>query len=190
MQVTNNRRRWGSVSMAFHWLVALLVLGMLILGNYMTGVEDLGRKFELFQLHKSFGFTVFCLASLRLAWRLTQTNPPLPGDLKPYEQVLAHSTHWGLYALLFLMPLAGWITTDTSPLDIDTEIFGLFVLPDPWPLNETLHGIAEEAHELMAWAFIGLIALHVSAAIKHDAILKDDTLRRMLPVKLRGGQGA
>ncbi|GER03663.1 cytochrome b [Iodidimonas nitroreducens] len=182
MQISNSTERWGFVSMAFHWIVALLVIFMWGLGYAMTHlIEDLQTKFEYFQLHKSIGLTVLLLAFLRLVWRLTHRGPALPSDLKPYERGLAHLTHYGLYAILFLMPLLGLISADTSELTIPTRIFDLFALPTIFGPTEWLHDLAKGGHELLGWALLGLLVLHVGAALKHHFILKDETLRRMLP---------
>ncbi len=184
MQWRNDRQRWGLVSQVLHWLVAALVIGLWGLGYYMAEIlpdSALEQKFRLYQLHKSFGLTLFALVLLRLGWRLSQPHPQLPDRLSGPERFLAHLTHWGLYAILLAMPLAGWISTEASPLDIPTEYFGLFVLPDPVPVEEALHETFAEIHEYLAFALAGLLALHVAAALKHHLLDRDDVLRRMLP---------
>lgn len=187
MRIGNDRQRWGWLAMAFHWLVALLVFVLLGLGFAMVEpVEDLGEKFRLYQLHKSIGFSLFVLVLLRLGWRLSQPTPALPATLARHERVLARLTHGGLYAILLLMPLAGWISTGTSPLDIPTRIFDLFVLPSPFGPDAALHETFKKAHELLALALTLLVVLHVGAALKHHVVLRDDVLRRMLPGKLAG----
>jgi len=183
MQLANTEQRWGAVSMAFHWLTVVLVLGLWGLGFTMTELIDSRMlQFELYQWHKSFGITLFVITLARLAWRLAQPHPSLPPDLKPYERALARLTHWGLYALLLAMPVAGWVSTEASPLDIPTTYFGLFTMPDPIPVSEALHETFKQIHEFLAFTLLALIALHVGAALKHHFMFKDDTLRRMLPV--------
>ncbi|GEQ99830.1 cytochrome b [Iodidimonas gelatinilytica] len=190
MQISNSQTRWGLVSIGFHWIVALLVIAMWGLGYSMSHlVSDLQTKFTLFQLHKSIGFTVFWLALLRLVWRVMTPGPMLPGGLTPVERDLAHLTHWGLYGLLLLMPLAGWVSTDTSELGIPTRIFKLFTLPTIFGPNDALHELSEEMHEVMAWALVALLVLHIGAALKHHFILKDDILRRMLPFGTKQSYG-
>lgn len=182
MGIGNDRQRWGALAMALHWLSALLVLALLVLGFTMVeAVEDLALKFRLYQLHKSIGFSLFVLVLLRLGWRLTQPVPDLPAELGRHERLLARLTHGGLYALLLAMPVAGWISAGTSPLGIRTRIFGLFTLPSPFVPDEALHEISKEAHELLAVLLIGLVVLHVAAALRHHVLSGDDVLRRMLP---------
>ena len=183
MQVRNTTRRWGVPAIGLHWLVALLVIGMLIVGFSMVRFyeDDLARKFELYQLHKSFGFTVFCLAALRLGWRALNPTPALPDTLKPYERVLARVTHWGLYVLLAALPISGWLMSSASPLGITTRVFDLFALPNAVSPDQALFDLLHEVHEILAFVLAGLLVLHVAAAFKHHFVLKDDTLKRMLP---------
>jgi len=189
MQLGNDARRWGAVSLGLHWLTAGLVLGMLALGVIMVEVvESRMLRFELYQWHKSFGLTLFALTLLRLGWRLAQPAPALPGTLKAYERVLARLTHAGLYALLLAMPIAGWVSTESAPLDIPTRVFGVVALPDPIPVSEPLHETFAAIHLGLAITLAAVIALHVAAAFKHHFALKDDTLARMLPLA-RGNPG-
>ncbi len=39
MQLVNNERDWGILSIALHWLVALTVFGLFGLGYWMTGLD-------------------------------------------------------------------------------------------------------------------------------------------------------
>lgn len=87
------------------------------------------------------------------------------------------------------MPLAGWVSTDTSELGIPTRIFKLFTLPTIFGPNDALHELSEEMHEVMAWALVALLVLHIGAALKHHFILKDDILRRMLPFGTKQSYG-
>ncbi|GAB4575726.1 MAG: cytochrome b [Rhodothalassiaceae bacterium] len=179
--------RWGSGAMAFHWIVALLVIGQWGLGYVMHEfVENLEDKYVLYQLHKSIGFTLFLIVIARILWRLSErATPQVPASATRLERLLAHATHVGLYLLLLLMPISGWISTETSKLDIPTIIFGLFTLPDPFGPNETLHELFEEVHEILAFLLVILLVLHIGAALRHHFLLKDDVLRRMLPVRMQ-----
>ena len=133
MALLNTATAWGWPAKTLHWIVAALVLGLLLLGFSMVWlVSGLGTKFELYQLHKSLGVLVCALVVVRLAWRwLNPRVPALPGDLEPWERVAARLTHHGLYALLLVMPVTGWILASSSPLGLPTVVFGLFILPNP-----------------------------------------------------------
>ena len=79
MRARNSTTSWGWVARLLHWVMAALILFMLGLGTYMvTLVPDLLRQFDLIQLHKSWGFVVFCLALLRSRRLIDRVSPAEP----------------------------------------------------------------------------------------------------------------
>jgi cytochrome b561/polyisoprenoid-binding protein YceI len=169
-----------------HWLIALLIIGMLAVGWTMNSLPNGTLKFSLFQWHKSFGITVLLLSLCRLVWRLTHPAPPLPSDMPGWEKFAARATHVLFYVLIIAMPLLGWVMVSASPLGLPTILFGVI----PWPhlpVIPTLENkkevghMAAEAHGFLAYALAGLLVLHVGAALKHHFIAKDDILTRMAP---------
>ena len=180
-------KHYSSVAVALHWAMAILIIGQIAGGLYMHNLPNTSPiKFDLFQLHKSFGITVLILTFIRLAWRFTHPAPALPSVMPGWQKLAARITHWGFYALLILTPLAGWAMVSVSPKDIPTFFFGLFQFPhlpffegvsDAAAMEETF----KERHEFLAFAILGLLALHVGAALKHQFINRDGVLRSMLP---------
>jgi cytochrome b561 len=181
--------RYGSVAMTLHWLIAAAVLVNLCLGLYMA---DLPRsdpyRFILFQTHKSIGLTVLVLSLLRLGWRLMNPVPPLPRGMNPVLRIVSRFSHILLYFLIVAIPLAGWALVSSSPLGLPTPYFGLFSWPNiPMLANlpraikiQNLH-FFEDTHSLLAFTMIGLLALHVTGALYHQFVRRDDVLRRMTP---------
>jgi cytochrome b561 len=179
--------RYGAVAIALHWLIALGVLALVVIGLSMTNL-DMGpaRQFRLYQLHKSIGVTVLFAAILRLAWRLGHRPPPLPANMPPLERKAAGAAHVALYAFLFFLPLTGWALVSASPLNLPTILYGVA----PWPHLPILADLENKApvedvmklvHGRGAWLFILLLGIHSAAALRHHFILRDDILRRMLP---------
>ncbi|MEW5422797.1 cytochrome b [Amorphus sp. 3PC139-8] len=186
MRTKNTTERWGWLSRFLHWSIAALILFQLALGLYMTDfVSDMTEQFDLFQLHKSWGFVVFCLAVIRVSWRLfNRQTPHLPAGTAGWQRVASHLSHGLLYLLILVMPLSGWVMSAASPtqdyLNIQNMVFGLFAMPDPWvPGVRSLSDAAGEVHEISAWIMLAILAIHVAAALKHHLIDKDDVLRRM-----------
>jgi cytochrome b561 len=178
--------RYSGVAMVLHWLTALLVIGNLVGGHLIETFEDAAdpalRAFGpvLERLHISFGVTILVLTLARLGWRLANPPPPLPGYMTPLERWLAGGVHVIFYLLLFILPLSGWAMLSTGRVPQPLSWFGLVTLP-PLPLPGGLRGLFHEAHELLGWAMVALIALHVGAALKHRVFDRDDLLARMLP---------
>ncbi|NIJ09496.1 cytochrome b561 [Sphingomonas vulcanisoli] len=181
-------RRYSLVAIAFHWLIALLILFNLYLGwsmdHWATGMS----KFSIFQLHKSIGITVLALSVLRLLWRLTHKAPPFPATMQAWERTAASVTHWTFYALMIVLPFTGWIVVSASPLNIPTLLFKTVPLPhlgfvhdQPIGTRTAIdHGIGT-THLVLAYIFGALILIHIAAALKHQFIQRDGVLRRMLP---------
>ena len=179
-------RRYSRVAILMHWISALCVLGLLGMGLLMVH-GDLApmRRFQLYQSHKSVGITVLVLTLLRLAWRLGHKPPPHPEAMPARERRAASAAHLTLYGLLVGLPLAGWAVVSLSSFNIPTVLFGQIPLP-----HLQLSGLFDQAageavmkrvHAYSAWFLGSLVVLHVSAALRHHWVLRDDVLRRMAP---------
>jgi cytochrome b561 len=171
--------RYGGVAQALHWLVAALVLTMFGLGWYMSDLPLGQQKFDLYQLHKSLGLTIFALVVVRLAWRLRHPPPPLPAGMPAWERAAARITHALFYLLLLVQPLIGFL--QSNAVNFPIIMWGVLPLPALIGSDETLGEILILIHENVARVLLGLILLHVAAALRHHFLLKDDVLRRMLP---------
>jgi cytochrome b561 len=180
MAMRNTTQRWGAVSQLLHWLIVALLIVQVTLAEMADELPVGMKKLTLLARHKSFGITILGLALLRLAWRLYNPTPLLPGTLKPYERALARLTHVGLYVLLFAMPLSGWMMSSARGFPVSW--FGLFRLPDLVPKNRALYEALLTTHGTLAVVLAAVVALHVAGALKHHFIHKDDVLRRMLPL--------
>lgn len=171
--------RYGWVAMLLHWSMAILILGLLGLGLYMSDLPKSPDKLKLYGLHKSFGMIVLALAVVRVYWRNTNYKPPLPESMLPIQRVAAYAAHYVLYILIVLMPLSGWLMSSAGGYSV--SVFGLYMLPDLIEPDHVLHETFEEAHELLAYALMATLVAHIGAAFYHHFIKKDNILKRMLP---------
>lgn len=193
MALRNTTEGWGWLARLFHWVIGLMIIGLLCVGIFM--VEGLGEdsdslvlRLQLTQTHKSFGFVVFCLALLRLIWRALNPTPKLPDGMSRLEIALAHGGHAALYIAMIAMPVTGWLMATSSPLnDVDAYIrvpnmvFGLFEMPDPWPKgSKETSEFWGMIHGTMGWVLVVLLLGHVAAALKHHFVNGDKVLSRMI----------
>lgn len=179
MKLRNTPTRWGALSQLLHWLIAALIGLQVVLGVLGTALPLSMAKLATLARHKSLGITILGLVLIRLAWRMLNPTPALPGTLKPYERRLARGTHASLYALLIALPLTGWIMSSARGFPVSW--FNLVQLPNPVGRNVPLYHALVRVHITLAIGLGLVLALHIAAAIKHHFVLKDDTLRRMLP---------
>jgi cytochrome b561 len=179
MDQLNMPRRYGAVARSAHWLTFFMLIGSFSLGFYMTDLKTSPLKLKLFSYHKWLGVTIFVLIVLRLAWRLRVQPPDFPQTMAGWEKRAALATHRLLYLLLLAVPLSGWLMS--SAKGFQTVLFGVLPIPDLLHKDKPLGEALEEVHVTLAFLFLGLIALHVLAALKHQFIDRDDVLASMTP---------
>ncbi|MEO5867098.1 MAG: cytochrome b [Sphingomonas sp.] len=168
--------RYTKTAIWLHWLVAIGVITNIALAWTWDYVAD-DQVRPLINTHKAIGVTVLGLAILRLLWRLTHTPPAIPVSYAKWEVVTAHTVHWGLYLIIFAMPLTGWIM-DSAYKDAATHpmsYFGLFQWPRlgfimdlPADSKKWVHDTFGTAHELIAKLVYALVVLHVAGALRHQ----------------------
>ena len=179
----NTALTYGGVAKGFHWVIAVMVLGLLAAGIYMTSLDPSPEMFKLYALHKSAGITVLTLVVLRVLWRITNPHPESLPNHKNWEKILARLVHFMLYAALFIMPLSGWVMSSAKGFSV--SVFGLLTLPDFVERSDDLAKVAGIIHEIASWVLIGIVGLHIAGAIKHHIVDRDETLWRMLPSVLK-----
>ncbi|GAB2525661.1 cytochrome b [Microbulbifer agarilyticus] len=177
----NTGSRYGSVAVVLHWTMALLLIGLLGLGLYMTSLPDVGfdkQKIRLILLHKEYGILALALALLRLAWRVGNVLPELVEEMPDWQKVAARFVHLSFYALMLALPISGWLMS--SATSVPVYAFG-FRLPDLIAHNEYRFELLVELHKWLGFVLIGFIVLHVAAALRHYFICRDDALEKILP---------
>ena len=175
----SEKTAWPLPVRLIHWASAALIIGALALGTTMVQiVQDAAERFDLTQTHKSIGVTVLALTLLRLCVRMTTTAPP-PAPLPAPMLKAAKAAHRGIYALLVVMPLSGWLMVTTTPVRVPTVAFGLFPLPYPFAPNLPFYRAAHAVHVAAAITLTALVTVHVAAALVHTFIWRDQTLARM-----------
>jgi cytochrome b561 len=178
---------YTKIAILLHWLIALMIIVQLAVGLVM-GEEDLWEPMvrgQLYAFHKATGMMVIVLTLIRILWRVLNPPPALPDGMKNWEIFAVKATHGLFYILLLAIPLSGWALVTAAgrgPVDI----FGIFGWPDMPILSalETKGNYREqisEIHKYLAYGMIGLLALHIGAALKHHFINKDTVLVRMIP---------
>ncbi|WP_457796716.1 cytochrome b [Methylocystis sp. S23] len=169
--------RYSAPAQAFHWLTVLFVAAAWTLGVLGDELPKGSIRHMGEFLHIIFGQLVLSLLLLRVAWRFATPAPPL--ELTGFGAFAAKAVHLALYALLIAVPVVGLVTLfhGGEPL----PLFGIADIPSPWPKNRELKHYSKEIHELLAHILALLAITHAAAALAHHFLLKDRTLKRMLP---------
>ena len=176
--IHNTKTSYGWASITLHWLMTLMIFFLFGLGLYMVELTyyDAWYKGSL-ELHKSLGLIMLFLLLLRMVWRqISMTPATLPGPR--WEQRSGHLMHIGLYVVMMLLMLSGFLISSADGRAI--SVFGLINVP-AIPLSiSNQEDISGKIHELLAWSLLGMVALHALAALKHQLFNRDNGLGRML----------
>lgn len=161
-----------------HWLMALVILTLIAVGWYMTGLEDNDPlRNTLYPLHKSFGMLALLLVSIRILVRLWTVVPPLPKTFPQWVKLLSTWVHRLIYVFMFAIPLSGYTMSMAGGYGV--KMFGLTV-PNFLPKDKTIAGIAHTFHHYLPYILLGVLVLHIGGVIKHRFFDKEDVLPRML----------
>jgi len=172
--------KYSGLAMVLHWLVAVAVIVNWQIATAGESAPTREARGEIMGNHFALGVVIFALVAIRFAWRATHPAPaPNPGHAT-WEQRLARLSHGFMYALLLIMPLAGWFAMSKYESGIDiwgfVEVPPLPVAPDP-----DLAGTIFELHAAAGIALLVTIAIHILAVLKHSVLDRDGTVFRMLP---------
>jgi cytochrome b561 len=190
--------RYTKTAIILHWLIAIFIALMFVLGWYMAelpkeapkqmaydlfdlGVytwqvaEEISPRTFYFNLHKSLGLTVLALIVLRILWRITHTPPAALSSYKAIEKKVATATHHSLYLLMLAVPVTGLTMAINSKYGV--KWFGIDVIAGLD--NKPVRDFFECTHEFVGIVLLVLIGIHLLGALKHKLIDKDDTMSRM-----------
>jgi cytochrome b561 len=165
-----------------HWLTVLCLIFAAAL--ILTRDQVDGRVLEqwLLEGHRHFGLLVLLLLLIRVVVRVRAGKLPPAGEHSPIIRIAATVTHIALYGLLLALPLLGWALSDAE--DKPVHFLGA-TLPAIVGADEDLADQLQLLHTDAAWLLLGLVTLHVGAALVHHFVLRDGTLRMMLPKRRR-----
>jgi len=180
MCLKNTAEHWGSVSKILHWLIALLILALGVVGLMMGELPKTPKYFWVYTAHKSMGVLVLLLVMLRLAWRVYAGAPHAVPGTPTWQERVASLTHWLLYGLMVAVPLAGWIFDSASGLR-PFRLFGWLNMPRLVEQSEQTSQISHAIHVWGFWLLVLVVLGHAGAALYHHIVQRDATLARMLP---------
>jgi cytochrome b561 len=171
---------YDGVAKSLHWLIVALLIAQYIFAWTMPHIGRTVPKSILIDLHLWFGVTILAVAVIRLIWRVTHGEPVPEDGLPPWQIATARIMHWLLYVLLFAIPILGWINASWRAMPV--TFFNLFELPKLIATRLPGWNWTGDVHATLGnYALLGLVGLHVAAALYHYFIRRDGVLQRMLP---------
>jgi cytochrome b561 len=170
-------KSYDPVTKILHWLVFLAVAAQYAVGEFMPHIGKNTQEVGLVWVHIFLGGIVLLLIVVAIAWRLTHPVPQLP-ELPDWQRLAAAVTHWSLYLLIVVMTLLGWAAANFRGWPVTA--FGA-PLPALAQKGDRWAHTAGDVHSFLVNVLLGLVILHVVAALYHHFFLRDKVLRRMLP---------
>jgi cytochrome b561 len=170
---------YGTVAKLLHWLIFALVAAQFAIAFTMP---DIGRNTlpeGLVAWHLSVGTAILLLIVLRLLWRLSHPVPPPLARQPQWQRSLTRLVHGLLYFILAVSPVLGWANASSRGWAV--QLFGAIPLPALMEKGSRLGHELGDIHSTLSYVMLFLIGVHVAAALYHQFIAKDGTLRRMLP---------
>lgn len=177
MQIRDTAAGYGLPTRAVHWIMAVAIIGMYVLGLWMVELNYYSPYYQSApNLHRSVGILLLILLTIRLGWRLANTHPA-DDELSPIERWGSKIVHWGFYSLLFALMVSGYLmsTADGRPV----EVFDWFSVPAIIE-DKGMEKTAGEIHETLADITMIVVLLHAIAALKHHFFDRTRILTRML----------
>ena len=179
--------RYSPVGIAFHWIMAALVIFQLAWGTYASWQLVGGDKLLALQVHSAVGLPILVLATLRLVWRAIVPAPVNDGDNLGWQTTAARALHVAFYICFFGLPLSGWAMWSAEAPPGPLLLAGVVPWPqmpfDELPLETRwlVLDVATDVHDALVIALLLLVPLHVAAALKHHFWNRDDVLQAILP---------
>ena len=179
--------RYSPVGIAFHWIMAALILFQMGWGMWTDWLMPGGDKLAAYAVHSAVGLPILLLAMARMAWRSMVTDPYNDADTQGVQTKIAHATAIIFYVTFFTLPLSGWAMWSSVAPPGPIYLGGFL----PWPqlpldgfssgARMALLDLAEDVHTASVIVLCVLIPAHVGAALKHHFVDHHDVLEGMLP---------
>lgn len=172
MRMKGTTDRYGSVAITLHWLTAVVIVALFVLGFRAAAMDDPTSKAALLRVHVPLGVFVLAMTILRVGWSFVDRRPD-PVTQGRLQAVAARGVHALLYIAIIVMGTSGigmLVLSGAGPI-----LFG----GAPASLTNFSNFAPHMPHVLGAFALLALLALHVSAALYHQFIRRDQLMARM-----------
>ena len=172
------RLHYGTTAKLFHWTIVALLLVQYPIGWLMPDIHRGMQPGAGMTFHVSTGLVIFSLIVLRFAWRLTHPVAP-ESSLPAWQRLSSEVVHWMLYVMVLLTTLSGWLFASFRGWSI--SFFYLVPFPMLASDNAAAGKLIDGLHQVAEWTLLGLIAIHISAALIHLFYYRNRVMNRMLP---------
>ena len=178
MRLRNGTTDYGLISKSLHWLIAVIMTGLIGVGWYMVRLSDEDVWYwRLLDLHEAVGLSLLILFPLKLAWMAVSPNPKFLPSLAAWELCAAIVVRWLFFIAIVAIPLSGFLFVATNGEAV--RVYDLVTIPDMGELSKNGREWLSDIHYYGSYGCAALVAVHMLAALKHHFVDGNATLRRM-----------
>jgi cytochrome b561 len=178
MRFRNSSMDYGLVSKSLHWLIVLIMIGLIGVGWYMVGLSDEDVWYwRLLDLHEAVGLSLFILFPLKLAWMSLSANPNFLPTLAAWERRAAAVVRWFFILAIPAIPLSGFLYVASNGEAV--RLYDLVTIPDIGEVSKAMRDWFGDIHYHGSYGCAALILVHILAALKHHFIDLNNSLRRI-----------
>src|ERR1700730_5035578 len=111
LDATFESESFDHISIALHWIAALLIVMMFATAWSREAVDhDTRLVSSLMTAYRTTGVVTWIVGWVRLVWRYNFAYlPPIPENMSNLQQWVAKANEYGLYDLLLVQPLSGLV---------------------------------------------------------------------------------
>ncbi len=169
-------KQYSKRMVTVHWLTLALLIAAWYLGDSLAdATEDSKATLAGYITHIAVGAAVLLLTVTRLLFRSKDGMPPPLGQTAMDK--VAKGIHHILYTVLFVLPVSGALTLVSGGAGKALLAGNANLLPKK---DGYEHVFAHEVHEMLVTVLIVLVVVHLLGAIKHQFIMKDGLMERMV----------
>jgi cytochrome b561 len=167
---------YGWISIALHWLTAVIVVTMFVVGT-MSQSADEADYVRLVHLHTTIGIAAYPLLWGRIGWRFAVGHPGRLPKQSAYFFAIGKYFHFVMLLAIAVMLLSGPLMVWTAGERI--HVFSL-AIPGPFGKLEAAQHALRTMHGTTAWFILGAMILHVLAVFKHTVLDRDGTFDKIM----------
>lgn len=179
MHIRNTRQDYGLIAKILHWLIALVMIALIAIGWFMVRLSDEDVLYwRLLDAHEAAGLSLFILLPLKIVWVRLSPNPGYEPSLAQWERFIATAVRWLFMFAILVIPLSGFLFVATNGEAV--HLYDLLTIPDIGAVSKGARDWLSDIHYYLSYGCAVLIVIHILAALKHQFIDGNRSLRRMM----------
>jgi len=178
MNIRNTKEDYGLIAKILHWLIAVCMIGLILVGWYMSGLSDERVLYwRLLDLHEMLGLSFFIIVPIKVMWRMFSPNPHVVRGLSRWESRAARIVHELFIIAIAVIPVSGFLFVASNGEAV--RLYDMITIPDIGRLSKGMRSLLIDTHYYVSYGCAALIAVHILAALKHRFVDLNGTVGRM-----------